>query len=217
MPDRKTRSLEAVLSEAKRQFSSRPYDEVSVNEIAAVAQCSTTTIYDVFGNKMGLYVAAAQDFVSSLLDEIEGAESGKSPLERLVGHLEMRAERFATQNVREMVRNVIAQVSIDNFKATPEMRAGLVARYYKLTALVNSAIESGTFRSMPPHYITDIVLAHIGWRPLFHGLLLGSSDPLNFSPEELAWRSVMPFLTAQGREEYKQLRPALTELIDSIA
>jgi AcrR family transcriptional regulator len=216
MPDRKTRSIEAALEEAKRQFSTKAYEEVSVNEIATIAQCSTTTIYDVFGNKMGLYVAAARDYVANLLDEIEAHEGGRSALEKLINHLELLAERFATPGVREMVRNVIARISSEEFKATPDMRAGLVKRYAKLIENVQSGIEEGVFRPYPAHYITDIMLAHIGWRPLFHGLLLGSNDPLNFSPAELAWRSLMTVLTEKGRREYAALRPALTQLIESM-
>lgn len=165
---------------------------------------------------MGLYVAAARDYVASLLDEIEAHEGQGAALVRLVNHLEIRAERFATPSGREMVRNVIAQVSVDNFKATPEMRAGLVKRYAQLIDSVKAAIDQGDLKPYPAHYVADIMLAHIGWRPLFHGLLLGSNDPLNFSPEELAWRSLMPFLAEQGRKNYAALRPALTELIESM-
>jgi AcrR family transcriptional regulator len=216
MPDRKTRSLEAALAEAIRQFSTRSYEDVSVNEIAAAAQCSTTTIYDVYGNKMGLYIAATQTFVHEAWTEMDSQAGTGSPLSRLVNHLEARAARYAEPSFREMVRNIVARISIENFEATPSMRAKLVEHYMQQLAMVKGCIDHGTMRRLPANYVTDVVFAHIGWRPLFHGLILGSKDPLNFPPEQLAWRSLLPFLTDAGSAEYRALRPALIQLMDSL-
>jgi AcrR family transcriptional regulator len=102
MPDRKKRSLEAALAEAIRQFSTRGYEDVSVNEIAAAAQCSTTTIYDVYGNKMGLYVAATQTFVADAWADIDRRAGTGTPLSRLVNHLEALAAHYAAPAFREM-------------------------------------------------------------------------------------------------------------------
>jgi AcrR family transcriptional regulator len=215
MPDRKTRSLKAALDEAIKQFSSRSYEDVSVNEIAAAAQCSTTTIYDVYGNKMGLYIAATQAFVSEAWTHIDSQAGHATPLGRLTQHLEARAARYADPSFREMTRNIIARISIENFEATPSMRAKLIEHYIQQMDMIKECIDAGALRALPAHYVTDVIFAHIGWRPLFHGLILGSKDPMNFAPEELAWRSVLPFLTAKGAQEYRALRPALTELMDS--
>jgi hypothetical protein len=96
------------------------------------------------------------------------------------------------------------------------MRASLVEHYMRQQAMLQACMDQGALRRMPTHYVTDIVFAHIGWRPLFHGLILGSNDPMNFPPDQLAWRSVLPFLTDTGTVEYRALRPTLTHLMDSL-
>mgnify|MGYP002785116818 FL=1 len=107
MPARKTRSIDAVMEQAKRQFSSRAHEDVSINDIATAAQCSTTTIYDVYANKLGLYRATIQKFVFGAWRVIESSEGLGGPLEMLINHLEARAERYTTLTLREMVRSLI--------------------------------------------------------------------------------------------------------------
>lgn len=58
MPDKKTRSLTAALDLAIEAFSTRPFEQVSMAEIAQGARCSTTTLYDVYGGKLGVFFHA---------------------------------------------------------------------------------------------------------------------------------------------------------------
>src|SRR5687768_8769913 len=61
---------------AVRQFGARPYDEVTVGELAAAAQVTTGALYHHFGSKLGLYGFVRDDVEQRLLDRMEGALAG---------------------------------------------------------------------------------------------------------------------------------------------
>ncbi|MFE0150245.1 TetR/AcrR family transcriptional regulator [Nonomuraea sp. NPDC059007] len=58
---------------AVKEFGARPFDEVTVQDLAAAAKVTTGTIYHHFGNKLGLYTFVRQDVERRLLDRMEGA------------------------------------------------------------------------------------------------------------------------------------------------
>jgi AcrR family transcriptional regulator len=58
---------------AVRQFGARPFDEVTVSELAAAANVTTGALYHHFGSKLGLYAFVRQDVEQRLLDRMEGA------------------------------------------------------------------------------------------------------------------------------------------------
>ena len=58
---------------AVSQFGARPFDEVTVGELAAAATVTTGAIYHHFGSKLGLYGFVRKDVEQRLLDRMEGA------------------------------------------------------------------------------------------------------------------------------------------------
>lgn len=54
-------------------FGARPFEEVTVGELAAAAKVTTGAIYHHFGSKLGLYSAVRDDVEQRLLDRMEGA------------------------------------------------------------------------------------------------------------------------------------------------
>lgn len=58
---------------AVRAFGARPFDEVTVGELAANAGVTTGAIYHHFGSKLGLYLFVRRDVERRLLDRMEGA------------------------------------------------------------------------------------------------------------------------------------------------
>jgi AcrR family transcriptional regulator len=57
-----------LLAVGKQIFSSRPYDAVSTEEIAAEASISVGLLYHYFSNKKGFYVATVRAAADELLD-----------------------------------------------------------------------------------------------------------------------------------------------------
>jgi AcrR family transcriptional regulator len=64
---------------AVKEFGARPFDEVTVGELAAAADVTTGTLYHHFGSKLGLYDFVRQDVEQRLLDRMEGAIAASAP------------------------------------------------------------------------------------------------------------------------------------------
>jgi AcrR family transcriptional regulator len=64
---------------AVKQFGARPFDEVTVGELAAAAKVTTGALYHHFGSKLGLYAFVRQDVEQRLLDRMEGALAASAP------------------------------------------------------------------------------------------------------------------------------------------
>jgi AcrR family transcriptional regulator len=58
---------------AVKEFGARPFDEVTVGELAAAAKVTTGALYHHFGSKLGLYAFVRGDVERRLLDRMEGA------------------------------------------------------------------------------------------------------------------------------------------------
>ena len=58
---------------AVREFGARPFDEVTVGELATAAGVTTGALYHHFENKLGLYRFVRADVERRLLDRMEGA------------------------------------------------------------------------------------------------------------------------------------------------
>lgn len=58
---------------AVRAFGSRPYDAVTVGELARAAEVTTGALYHHFDSKLGLYAFVRADVERRLLDRMEGA------------------------------------------------------------------------------------------------------------------------------------------------
>jgi AcrR family transcriptional regulator len=64
---------------AVKQFGARPFDEVTVGELAAEAKVTTGVLYHHFGSKLGLYAFVRKDVEQRLLDRMEGAIAASDP------------------------------------------------------------------------------------------------------------------------------------------
>jgi AcrR family transcriptional regulator len=58
---------------AVKEFGARPFDEVTVAELATAAKVTTGALYHHFGSKLGLYAFVREDVERRLLDRMEGA------------------------------------------------------------------------------------------------------------------------------------------------
>ena len=67
---------------AVKEFGPRPFDEVTVGELAAAANVTTGAIYHHFGSKLGLYAFVRDDVERRLLDRMEGAAAAGDQADR---------------------------------------------------------------------------------------------------------------------------------------
>jgi AcrR family transcriptional regulator len=59
-------------------FGARPFDEVTVGELATAADVTTGAIYHHFGSKRGLYSFVLADVEQRLIDRLEGALAARA-------------------------------------------------------------------------------------------------------------------------------------------
>jgi len=64
---------------AVKEFGARPFDEVTVAELATAAKVTTGALYHHFGSKLGLYAFVREDVERRLLDRMEGAVAATRP------------------------------------------------------------------------------------------------------------------------------------------
>ena len=92
---------ELILSAASRAFASRPYEEVSLAEIAAEAQASEARVHKYFVGKAGIYAQVLQGAVDELAERTRQADAalpeGSSARDRVrasvLTYLDFIAER----------------------------------------------------------------------------------------------------------------------------
>jgi len=58
---------------AVKDFGARPFEEVTVADLATAADVTTGALYHHFGSKLGLYAFVREDVERRLLDRMEGA------------------------------------------------------------------------------------------------------------------------------------------------
>ena len=81
--ERALRRREQLLEIALEQFLARDYEDVSVDEIAAIAGVSHGLVFQYFGSKKDLYIASLEPLLSGFQAGARGAPVDLGPDERL--------------------------------------------------------------------------------------------------------------------------------------
>ena len=84
---------ERILSSAREQLSRAGYEGINMRELAVAAEVSTATLYNLYQSKDTLILAALEDLLADLNDEV--VNSGATGLNRYL----KRVEVFANQIV----------------------------------------------------------------------------------------------------------------------
>ena len=72
-----------LLDLAKRAFSDRSYDEVSIDDLAKVAGISKGLLYHYFPTKRDLYVAGLREIADALVDAVIQVSEDQPPIDRI--------------------------------------------------------------------------------------------------------------------------------------
>jgi AcrR family transcriptional regulator len=72
-----------LLELAKRAFSDRSYDEVSIDDLAKVAGISKGLLYHYFPTKRDLYVAGLREIADALVDAVIQVSEDQPPIDRI--------------------------------------------------------------------------------------------------------------------------------------
>src|SRR4051812_30299866 len=72
-----------LLELAKRAFSDRAYDDVSIDDLAKVASISKGLLYHYFPTKRDLYIAGLREISDELVEAIQRVSETLAPVERV--------------------------------------------------------------------------------------------------------------------------------------
>lgn len=160
------RNREKILCEAARLFAERGVENVSMDEIAAVAHVGKGTLYRRFGDRSGLALALLDEEAAALQEQIIRGDAplgpGAPPQERLVAFFAALAEHMVAN------RGLV----LDAERGAPDdFRVGPMPAYHTHVRLL--------LTQLAPHADAD-VLAHVLMAPfrgtLFLHLTDGGSD-----------------------------------------
>ena len=84
-----------LLELAKRAFSDRAYDEVSIDDLARVANISKGLLYHYFPTKRDIYVAGLREISDELVDAITQVPQSLAPIEQVRGSVDAYLEHIA--------------------------------------------------------------------------------------------------------------------------
>jgi AcrR family transcriptional regulator len=72
-----------LLELAKRAFSDRAYDDVSIDDLAGIAGISKGLLYHYFPTKRDLYVAGLREISDELVEAVTRVPGGLAPIDRV--------------------------------------------------------------------------------------------------------------------------------------
>ncbi len=84
---KKERTRQLIAETARRLFSERGFEQVSVAEIARVADVSEKTVFNYFPTKEDLFYSRLESFEEELLAAVRGRGAGESIIEAFFGFL----------------------------------------------------------------------------------------------------------------------------------
>lgn len=84
-----------LLELAKRAFSDRSYDEVSIDDLARVANISKGLLYHYFPTKRDLYVAGLREIANELVDAVLRVAADLPPIDRVRASVDAYLEHIA--------------------------------------------------------------------------------------------------------------------------
>jgi AcrR family transcriptional regulator len=199
MPHRKQISIEAAVEIAARQFGAKRFEDVSIAEIAKEAKCSTTTIYDVFGDKRGLYAEAMiRRMGRHFLDRAQLLKEVQCPLLRLERMARSHVTYLSFPGTRREFRNRIADLDKTDPDITQAYRQRLDAFWDIVLEDIRLAMAAGLLQQDRPEDVAEVYFAILAWRPLLMGLHFSDKEPIGRDPEEIVRLSLKLYLTPAG-------------------
>jgi len=144
---RQRRLVERV---AEALFADRGYRGTSIHLVAARSHCSVGHLYNLYGNKLGLYSALLEAKMDKLRDVVDQALAADAPARRRLSELVVMVLRFFEEN-SAFFRIYATETGIRLWRSNlpfidriGEWHDQVLAR---ITALVQEGQEKGEFRT----------------------------------------------------------------------
>jgi TetR/AcrR family transcriptional regulator, mexJK operon transcriptional repressor len=127
-----TKKDAAILAAARQAFLAQPYDRVNMDRVAAQAGVSKVTIYNKYGSKDGMFVAAMNEGCAAIYDQARiDIQSGK-PLDKALTQLGIDFMMMILEAKMTALHGVMTQVA--------QQKPELTQVYYRV--VVENAIST---------------------------------------------------------------------------
>lgn len=138
---KKAETREAIYQAARRLFSERGFDRVTVAEVAREANVSEVTVFNYFPSKEDLFYAGMHFFEEELLDAVRRRKPGESALKAFRRKLLESVEGLRSKERFVAIRNATEAYSTSPSLASRERE--IVDRYsHQLGELLGGDVES---------------------------------------------------------------------------
>lgn len=200
----KKASLARTLWAASEMLIERRGQNISMKEIARIAQCSTSTIYDAFTSKDDLaYQAILQD--SKRVPIVVIPEDDQDAFASLLGYLERRAYFMNEQRNGGRVAAIMTLADHATDIGHQLHKTGF--QLHKLVLVVEAAARTGDIREGNAKNMAYCLLSAVSFEPFIVNLMKKHSVDI----ADVVEQSVEPFTTEQGREQLQQFLTACRE------
>jgi AcrR family transcriptional regulator len=148
---RRRQTADEIAGVAHKLFLDNGYSSVSIDDIAAAANCSARTVYRYFGSKDGVLFYDLPTILEALIEALdEGLMQGLRPWRAVTEAMATVFRRFEAENFR------IAHDRIRMWVNEPDLRA----RYMEFIANTEDAVTDSLLKA--PHATAkDVQLAHL--------------------------------------------------------
>jgi AcrR family transcriptional regulator len=151
-----------LLEAAERVFGRKPFDEATMQEVAAEAQIGMQGLYEHFPSKQALYESLIMERVKSFGTRVEKAlEPGQNPIQRLRAWATVHAESFSGTPaffpvfLREKIHRDWEFAS----RFGPALHEAFGREEARLTEIMKAAAEEGQIQKLEVPFLVRFFLA----------------------------------------------------------
>jgi AcrR family transcriptional regulator len=153
-----------LLELARRAFSDRAYDEVSIDDLARAARISKGLLYHYFPTKRDLYVAGLREIADELVQRVTMVPRDLPPQQRVLAGLDAYLDHIS-QHARAFVSLMRGGIGSDPEVAevVESVRTRLAERFLEGTPLKDQLAGSPRFEVAVRGWVGFVEAASIDW------------------------------------------------------
>jgi len=153
-----------LLALARRAFSDRSYDEVSIDDLARVAGISKGLLYHYFPTKRDLYVAGLREIADELVDAVTRVADDLPPIDRVRNSVDAYLEHL-TRHSRAFVALMRGGIGSDPEVAAviESVRTRLFERFLSGSPFAGLLTGDARFETAVRGWIGFVEAASIDW------------------------------------------------------
>lgn len=192
----KQQRKDLLLEAAGTVFGRKPFDEATMQEVAAEAQIGMQGLYEHFSSKQELYEQVMLRRAEQFFAQAEGAlQADRPPLEQLRAMFLAYADQFKGRAIW-LPMFIHDRVYFDwgfESRFLPRLKEIYQTERSRLTAILRQAVAAGQLRDLGDEFLTQLCFGVLE-ASLYHSHRSGIDEP----PEACVERAMACFLHGAG-------------------